>query len=130
MSALNLPEFAGAQPEQWVARIGDVSISPHWVLTPTGPHPIRGSVWTVTDMSHQEERVSTTGIILAVVFFLFCLLGLLFLLMKDRVTVGYIQVTVHGDGFYHSTMIPATGPQTMMFVNQQVNHARSLAASA
>jgi hypothetical protein len=125
-----LVDYRGGEPEQWLATIGDIAFSPHWVLTPTGTYPIRGSVWTVTDMSHYQESVSTVGVVLAILFVWFCLLGLLFLLMKDRRLVGYIQVTVQGSGFYHSTLIPAGGPQSLMWVTQQVNYARALAASA
>jgi hypothetical protein len=125
-----LVNYPDGQPEQWLATIGDISISQHWVMTPTGPQPIRGSVWTVTDMSQYQESVSTAGVVLAILFVWFCLLGLLFLLMKDRRYGGYIQVTVQGSGFYHSTLIPAGGLQSVMSVNQQVNYARSLAAAA
>jgi hypothetical protein len=125
-----LVDYQGGQPEQWLATIGDISISQHWVLTPTGPHPIRGSAWTVTDMSHYQESISALGVVLAILFIWFCLLGLLFLLMKDRKMVGYIQVTVQGSGFHHSTMIPATGPHSVVGVHQMVNYARSLAAAA
>jgi hypothetical protein len=122
--------YQGGVTEPQLATIGDISISQHWVYTPTGPHPIRGSVWTVTDMSHWEEKISTAGIVLTIIFVWFCLLGLLFLLMKDRRMVGYIQVTVQGSGFHHSTMIPAMGPQSAMGVHQMVNYARGLAAAA
>jgi hypothetical protein len=123
-------DYRGGQPEQWLATIGDISISQHWVLTPTGPHPIRGSVWTVTDMSHYQESISSAGIVLAILFIWVCFLGLLFLAMKDRRTVGYIQVTVQGSGFHHSTLIPARSPHSVMEVQQMVNYARSLAAAA
>lgn len=119
-----------AQPEPWLTTIGDISVSQHWVLTPSGPHPIRGSVWTVTDMTRYEESISPAGIVLAIVFVWFCLLGLLFLLMKERRMVGFTQVTVQGSGFYHSTMVPAFSPQSVMQVHQVVNYARSLAAAA
>jgi hypothetical protein len=125
-----LVDYGGGQPEQWLATIGDISISQHWVMTPTGPHPIRGSVWTVTDMSHYQESISAAGIVLAIVFIWFCLLSLLFLLMKDRRMVGSIQVTVQGSGFHHSTMIPATSPHSVTGVHQMVNYARTLAAAA
>jgi len=123
-------DYRGGEPEQWLATIGDIAISRHWVATPTGTHPIRGSVWTVTDMSHYSESISPVGIVLAILFVWFCLLGLLFLLMKERRFGGYIQVTVQGSGFYHSTLIPAVAPMSVMSVNQQVNYARSLAAAA
>jgi hypothetical protein len=118
------------EPEAQLATIGDIAVTQHWVYTPTGPHPIRGSVWTVTDMSHWQERISPAGVVLAIIFVWFCLLGLLFLLMKERTISGYIQVTVQGSGFHHSTMVPVAGPQSIWQVNQMVNYARSLAAAA
>jgi hypothetical protein len=43
---------------------------------------------------------------------------------------GFVEVTVQGSGFYHSTLIPAGGHQPAMLVIQQVNYARALAAAA
>jgi hypothetical protein len=107
-----------------------MSISPHWVSSAPGLFPIRGTSWTVTDMSHQQERMSPIGIILCIFFIWVCFLGLLFLLMKERTVSGYIQVTVQGSGFQHSTLIPAASDQTAWQVNQAVNYARALAAAA
>ena len=51
--------------------------------------------------------------------------------MKERKFGGYIQVTVQGSGFYHSTLIRQSGRcRVMTCTNQQVNYARSLAAAA
>lgn len=122
--------YQAGGPEQWLGTIGDIAYSQHWVATPAGTHPIKGTVWTVTDMSHYSESISTTGVVLCIIFVWFCLLGLLFLLMKDRRYVGYIQVTVQGDGFFHSTLLPAGGPMAVVNATQQVNYARALAASA
>jgi hypothetical protein len=124
-----LVDYRGGQPEYWLATIGDISISQHWVSTPAGVYPIRDTVWTVADMSHWQERMSPVGIILTIVFIWFCFLGLLFLLMKERTVSGYIQVSVQGSGFHHSTLIPAA-QQTMAGVQQMVNYARALAAAA
>lgn len=121
--------FASGQPEAWTAAVGDIQISPHWVSTPSGQFPIRGTAWTVSDMSQTHERMSPVGIILCILFIWVCLLGLLFLLMKEQVVSGYIQVTVQGGGIQHSTLIPANR-QTAWQVNQTVNYARSLASSA
>jgi hypothetical protein len=122
--------YGGGLPEAQLATIGDISVSQHWVSTPAGEYPIRGSVWTVADMSHRQDTVSTVGVVLCLIFVWFCLLGLLFLLIKDRTISGYIQVTVQGNGFHHSTLIPAVNPQSVWHVNQMVNYARSLAAAA
>lgn len=42
----------------------------------------------------------------------------------------YVQVTVQGSGFHHSTLIPAVNPQSLWHVNQIVNFAPTLAAAA
>ncbi|GAA2920096.1 hypothetical protein [Streptomyces enissocaesilis] len=106
--------------------IGDITVMSDSIVTPSGTMPLRGAVWTATDMSRTEEKMPTVAIVLAVVFFLFCLLGLLFLLMKEKTTTGFIQVTVTSGGRHHSTMIPATGPDTFHMVMGQINYARSL----
>jgi hypothetical protein len=114
-------------PDEWLTTIGDIAVSEYWISTPTGQYPIRGTVWTVTDMSTYEERLSTTALILALVCSLFCLLGLLFLLMKDVRPTGFVQVMVEGNGFCYSTMIPVMNADTVLDVNDEVDYARELA---
>ncbi|WP_028812248.1 hypothetical protein [Streptomyces flavidovirens] len=116
--------FAGAP----LMSVGDITVMPDSIVTPSGTMPLKGAVWTVTDMSRTEERMPTAAVVLAVVFFIFCLLGLLFLLMKEKVTTGYVQVTVTSGGRHHSTVVPALGPQTLHMVMGQINYARSLSA--
>ncbi len=113
--------------DEWLTTIGDIAVSQYWISTPIGQFPIRGTEWTVTDMSTSEEHLSTGRVVLAIVGSLFCLLGLLFLLAKDVRQVGFIQVTVRGDGFCHSTMVPATHPDTVLDVSDEVDYARELA---
>ncbi|MGW1494059.1 hypothetical protein [Streptomyces sp. NPDC002402] len=126
-----LPVPAGAPAPMGGAplvSIGDISVMGDSIVTPAGTLPLRGSVWNATDMSHTEEKMPTHAIVLAVIFFIFCLLGLLFLLMKEKKTTGFIQVTVTSGGKHHSTMIPARGPETFQQVMGQINYARSLAS--
>ncbi|MDQ0992630.1 hypothetical protein [Streptomyces sp. V3I7] len=106
--------------------IGDITVMGEQIVTPAGTLPLRGAVWNATDMSHTEEKIPTVAIVLAVIFFIFCLLGLFFLLMKEKKTTGFIQVTVTSAGRHHSTMIPALGPHTFPAVMGQINYARSL----
>ncbi|MFI9051716.1 hypothetical protein [Streptomyces sp. NPDC053427] len=115
------PQLAGT-----ALSLGDIAVSGDTIMTPAGPMPLRGAVWTATDMSRTEEKIPAHAIVLAIVFFFFCLLGLLFLLMKERTTTGFVQVTVNSDGRHHSTMIPVQSPEQVMFVINQVNYARSL----
>nr|WP_246620246.1 hypothetical protein [Streptomyces corallincola] len=123
MGAQPMGQFPGGGPQ---LAIGDITVVGDRIITPSGTMPLRGAMWNATDMSHTEEKIPAHAIVLAIVFFVFCLLGLLFLLMKERKTVGYVQVTVTSGGRHHAAMIPAFGPQTFPAVLAQVNHARSL----
>jgi hypothetical protein len=107
--------------------LGAITVTPTGILTPAGPIPLQGAVWTANDLSRTEERIAPVGIVLAVVFFLFCFVGLLFLLMKERQTTGHVQITVSGGGRYHTTSIPVSTPQQVMDLMNRVNYARSLA---
>lgn len=114
-----------AQP---LVTIGDITVTADGIITPAGKMPLRGAVWTFTDMSRTEEKIPTHAIVMAVVFLLFCFLGLLFLLMKERNTAGHVQVTVNSAGKFHSTMIPVHDPAAVHHIMQQVNYARSVSA--
>ncbi|MCB5912032.1 hypothetical protein [Streptomyces pinistramenti] len=121
--------FPVAQPQMgggMTMSIGDIAVTGDTIMTPSGPMPLKGAIWTATDMSRTEEKIPAHAVVLAIVFFLFCLLGLLFLLMKERVTTGFVQVTVNSGGRHHSTMVPVQSREQVMFVLNQVNHARSL----
>ncbi|WCD88231.1 hypothetical protein KPP03845_104636 [Streptomyces xanthophaeus] len=106
--------------------LGDISIAGDQIITPSGTMPLKGAMWNATDFSRTEEKIPTHAIVLAIVFALFCLIGLLFLLMKEKVTTGYIQITVTSGGRHHSTMIPATDAHTYAWVMSQINYARSI----
>ncbi|WP_307665849.1 hypothetical protein [Streptomyces sp. V1I1] len=122
---MGAPAPMGGAP---LVSIGDITVMGDSIVTPAGTLPLRGSVWNATDMSRTEEKIPTHAIVLAIVFFIFCLLGLLFLLMKEKTTTGFIQVTVTSGGKHHSTMIPAQGPHTFQTVMGQINYARSLSS--
>lgn len=109
--------------------IGDIVVTKNTVQVPHGRYPLRGTTWTVQDSTQVTEEIPAYAIVLAIVFALFCLLGLLFLLIKEKKFSGFVVVSVAGDGFYHSTHLPA-GPTTAMWAHNQVNQARALAASA
>ncbi|GAB19914.1 hypothetical protein GOEFS_096_00910 [Gordonia effusa NBRC 100432] len=115
--------------EQPLVSIGEITCTQSYVITPSGTFPTAGAQWTVADMSMTTERISQTGLVLALVgFFLICAFSLFFLLMKDRQTVGYIQVMVRGvNGMTYVANIPARSPATMMDISNRVNYARALA---
>jgi hypothetical protein len=77
-----------------VFAIGDIGVSRTFLYTPNGNAPMRGSQWYVNDMSRTEEKIPQWAIVMAIVFALFCLLGLFFLLVKEKTTTGYVEVRV------------------------------------
>lgn len=117
-------------PWQPMVQIGDISADQHWVRTPSGSVPTAQVTWTVQDMTRRDQGIPTYAIVLAVVFFLFCFLGLLFLLIKEDRTTGWLQVTVQGPAFVHTTQVPAHHQGTVADVHARVNHARALTAAA
>jgi hypothetical protein len=116
--------------EPMLANLGEISVSQHYVYLPTGQHPIRGSTWTVRDQTHTVTRIPPYAIVLAIAFAVFCFVGLLFLLIKENRTEGYVEVAVQGDGFYHACQIRVSSPAQVEEVRRKVDYARSLAAAA
>ncbi|WP_338677135.1 hypothetical protein V1460_32285 [Streptomyces sp. SCSIO 30461] len=121
-----VPGVHAGTPGMPLLSLGDITVLQDSIVTPAGTLPLKGAVWNVTDMSRTEEKIPTVAIVLAVVFAVFCLLGLFFLLMKEKVTTGFIQVSVSSGGRHHTTMIPAANPGAIQWVMGQVNYARTL----
>ncbi|MGL5857157.1 MAG: hypothetical protein ACRC35_01880 [Angustibacter sp.] len=110
--------------------IGDIVCTQHEVITPSGRYPIGRVVWTFTDMSRTSRTIPTWAVVCAVIFFFFCLLGLLFLLAKEERTEGWVQVVVQGDGFLHTVQLPVSSLSQVVDYNARVTYARSLSAAA
>jgi hypothetical protein len=107
--------------------IGDIGVSRHWVVTPNGTAPLAGSQWIVRDATRVEERIPAVAIVLAVIFFVFCLLGLLFLLMKERQVTGYVEVTVRSGDVYHVAQLPVRNVMDVDYARRLVQQAQSMA---
>ena len=120
----------GSGQEPTLVTIGDIAVSQHWVSTPSGSAPIGSATWTVTPMYQTTRSIPTWAIVCAVVFFVFCFLGLLFLLVKEEQTTGYVQVIVQSQGLVHSCYVPVYSPQQAVDVAARVDYARSLAAAS
>lgn len=121
----------------FIATIGDVGITPYYVVTPRGSAPLATSQWVVSERVFRTRTTPTWAVVLAVFsvilfiwFFLIGLLGLLFLLAKEDQVAGTVDVHVYGDGLYHVAQIPVSLPFAVYQVHQQVAHAQSLAAQA
>jgi hypothetical protein len=106
--------------------VGDISVEQFRIVTPAGVLPTQGTNWSAMDMSRTEEKIPAWAIILAIVFALACLLGLLFLLCKERKTTGFVQVTVQNGNRTHNTHVGVRSPRDVADTLARVNFARTL----
>jgi hypothetical protein len=119
---------AALEPDVVLFNIGDIAVSRYWVVTPNGTAPLHGSAWIANDRSTTSERIPGYAIVLAIIFALACLLGLLFLLIKERTTSGYVDVQVRSGNLLHTTQVPVSSPADVARVRQMVAQAQSMAA--
>jgi hypothetical protein len=110
--------------------IGDISCTQDEVITPSGTGPIGELTWTFTNMSQTWRTIPTWAVVCAVVFAVFCLLGLLFLLAKEDKTQGWVQITVQAPGFVHTVQLPVYTPYQVTDYAARVEYARSLTTAA
>jgi hypothetical protein len=118
------------QPEQFLFAVGDIHVSPHWVVTPSGTAPLAGAQWFFVDQSRTERKIPTWAIVLAVVFALACLLGLLFLLVKEEVTVGFVAVSVRAGDMSHTTHVAVSNRGQVAHLSSLVQQVQQLTARA
>ena len=117
------------QPEQVVLTIGDIGVSPNWVVTPNGTAPLRDSQWTVQDRTFMQQATPTWAIVMAILGIVFCFLGLLFLIVKENQTSGFTEVTVRSHNVFHIVQLPANSPHAVAQARQWVYQAQSMAAA-
>ncbi len=109
--------------------IGDISVTQTHVIVPQGRFPLHGTTWNVQDSTQVTEGIPPVAIILTIVFVWFCLIGLLFLLMKQKRYSGFVSITVTGMGLYHAVQFPADA-YTGGWAADMVGRARAIAAGA
>jgi hypothetical protein len=105
-------------------QLGDIAVTDTHVHTPVGSCALRGTTWTVSNQTFVTQGIPAWAIVLAIVFFIFCLLGLLFLLVKERRVNGAVQVSMAGPGFSYSTYIPVYNEMAVFQVSRQVDWIR------
>jgi hypothetical protein len=114
--------------EQPIAQIGEIMVTTTMVHTPVGGCPLRGSTWVSQDQWVSSQKTPTWAIVLAIVGF--CILtffSLLFLLAKETVLSGVVQVTVSNGPFTYVARIPVYNQGQAQHVHNQVNYARAMA---
>ena len=116
-------------PEPVIVQIAEISVTSTTVLTPTGNLPLAGSQWQVNDYWFSQQRIPRWAIIVAIAgFCVLTVFSLLFLLVKETVMQGTVQVTVTNGSLQYVARIPVTDQGAVTVINQQVNYVRTLAA--
>lgn len=112
--------------EPYVASVGDIGVTPHWVVTPRGTAPLAGSEWWLVERGAWTQQIPVWAIILAVLFFP---LGLLFLLCKEQKWSSWLEVTVRSGALVHvsALAVPSFEAQN---AHPTVDRIRALAAEA
>ena len=120
------PQQLPGAPSDVLVTIGDIACTQTQLLTPNGVYPLAGTNWIVTNNTTSREKIPTYAIVLAIVFAILCLVGLLFLLIKEHTIEGSIQVSVQSPEVFYATQVPISSPQQVGDVEQRVNYARGL----
>jgi hypothetical protein len=115
--------------EPVLVTIGDIACTQTQVITPMGRGSLRGTTWIATRQTTISEKIPTYAIVLAVIFALACLLGLLFLLIKERTLQGFVQVSVQGPGVCYATQVPVGTDAEVNDIESRVNYVRSLVSA-
>jgi hypothetical protein len=122
------PVFGGAAGPV-IVQIAEIAVTSTTVHTPAGDIPLAGSQWQVSDYWFNSQRIPKYAIVLAIVgFCVLTVFSLLFLLIKETVTQGTMQITVTNGTRQYVARIPVTDQAQVAAINQQVNYIRSLAA--
>ena len=121
--------FAPAAPGPVIVQIGEIAVTSTVVHTPAGEIPLAGSTWQVSDYWHGEQRIPRWAIVAAIVgFCVLTVFSLLFLLAKETIQRGTVQVVVTNGTRQYVARIAVTDQSQVTYVHQQVNYVRSLAA--
>lgn len=105
--------------------VGQIACTDTQVHTPVGTYPLKGTIWTVTNQTYVTESIPAYAIVLTILGVWFCLLGLLFLLIKERRLNGSVQVAVQGPGFSYSTYVPVFTEVAIYQINTSVDWIRA-----
>jgi hypothetical protein len=112
-----------------IVQIAEIAVTSTMVHTPAGDLPLAGSQWLVTDYWFTQQRTPRWAVVAAIAgFCVLTVFSLFFLLVKESVMQGTVQVTVTNGTRQYVARIPVTDQAAVTAINQQVNYVRTLAA--
>ncbi|MFE2999371.1 hypothetical protein ACFXG4_30730 [Nocardia sp. NPDC059246] len=106
--------------------IGDITVFPGVIVTPSGPMMLKGAMWNAVDNSRVETKMPAYAIVLAILLFPVCFVGVFCLLIRETEFSGFVEVSVASGGRYHQTLIPVLQRETFAEIMSRVSYARSV----
>ena len=101
------------------------------VNTPAGSAPMNGTTFHAQESIWYEQKTPQWAIVVAIVgLFFICLFSLFFLMAKENVAVGYIDVTVVNGQFTHTTRVSIANQFQADLVRRQIADAQHMASVA
>jgi hypothetical protein len=122
-------DFGAAAAGPVIVQIAEIAVTSTVVHTPAGDIPLAGSQWLVTDYWFTQQRTPRWAIVAAIAgFCVLTIFSLFFLMIKESVMQGTVQITVTNGTRQYVARIPVTDQAAVTTINQQVNYVRTLAA--
>jgi hypothetical protein len=116
-------------PGPVIVQIAEIGVTSTVVHTPTGDIALAGSQWQVSDFWFTTQRIPRWAVVAAIAgFCVLTVFSLLFLLVKESVAQGTVQVVVTNGTHQYVARIPVRDQAAVTAINQQVNYVRTLAA--
>jgi hypothetical protein len=111
-----------------LVQIAEIQVTSATVRTPMGEVPLRGSNWMAQDQWVTSQRTPSWAVVCAILgFFCLTIFSLLFLLAKETVYSGVVNIVVTSGTFQYQTRIPVNNQVQVHQIHQQVNYVRALA---
>lgn len=120
---------AGTEPV--MVQIGEIACTQNWLMVPGSTVPLSGCDFQLRESVTVQRRIPPYAIVLAIIFFMACLLGLLFLLIQEDVLSGSVEVTVSKPGGpKFNASVPVRSQRDIDEVRSKVDYARALVVQA
>ena len=117
------------EPGPVIVQIAEIAVTSTLIRTPAGDLPLAGSQWQVNDFWFSSQRIPRWAIICAIAgFCVLTVFSLLFLLARETVMQGTVQITVTNGTRQYVARVPVIDQNAVNAIHQQVNYVRTLAA--
>ena len=129
MSLESLSPIEPAAPV-YLVRIGNISATKDWIVTPAGALPCTSTNVSAADQTSTTTHTPAWAIVLVIVFIWSFFLSLLFLLAKETRVVGYVAITLQSGEQAYTEHVPVNSAAQGAEVFNRVAYLQSLIGQA